>query len=209
MKKSWFIDNTFIIILTIFVMIFFGVLLNILKLKFFFIMIEIILGIYLAVKLTKIKRLSNSEKNLGELGKVVLNSLYRCKYITTGISRIKVISRRSDIDKIEVYITGANEKESNIFNTAIKETLSKTINQRYIITRLNKKLEEIGDYYNVPTLLGIKKEYAQIFKTYFESKIGKCDLMYTRSAEGRKVLLKARMKSMDLKDRIMNKEEFI
>ena len=209
MKKSWFIDSTVIIIAIIFAMILLGIVLNILKLKFFFVIIELILGIYLGIKISKIKRLSNSEKNMAELGKVVLNSLYRCKYITTGISRIRVVSRRSDLNKIEVYITGATEKESNIFNTALKEVLSKTINQRYIITRINKKLEEIGDYYNVPTLLGVKKEYAEIFKTYFEDKIGKCDLIYTRSAEGRKVLLKARMKSMDFKDKITNKEEFI
>lgn len=209
MKKAWFVDNKFIILTVIFVMILFGLIFNFLKLKFLFVLAELILGVYLVFRITKIRRLSNNVNNMKEIGKVVLNSLYRCGYIKTGISRIKVVSKSSEIGKIEVYITGATEKENNIFVTSFREVLSKTINQRYIITRLNKKLEEINDYYNVPTLLGTKKETAEIFKTYFESRIGKCDLVYTKNAEGRKILLKARMKSLDFKDRIETKQEYI
>ena len=103
---------------------------------------------------------------------------------------------------------GATDKENNLFIDSIEEVLSKTINQRYIITRLNKKLEDIYDYYNVPTVLSQKKEYAEVFKAYFESKIGKCDLLFTKNAEGRKILLKARMKSIDIKDVFERREEY-
>ena len=72
--------------------------------------------------------------------------------------------------------------------------------------RIAKK--DIYDYYNVPTVLSQKKEYAEVFKAYFESKIGKCDLVFTKNAEGRKILLKARMKSIDIKDVFERREEY-
>ncbi len=210
MKKAWFIDNKFIFICVIFILVLLDlVFFHFLKFKFLFITLEIVLAIFLLVKTTKIHKLSNNEKNIKELGKVVLNSLYRCKFIKTGISRIKVVVKKPSMSKVECYLTGASESENNLFITSLQEVLSKTINQRYIITRLNKKLESINDYYNVPTVLATKKEFAEVFKVYFEAKIGKCDLVYTKNAEGRKMLIKARMKSLGIKDKFSRKEEYI
>lgn len=210
MKRAWFAGDKFILAIIIFVILLLLAVFNPLKLRYIYIILEIITSIYLVVKLLKIHKLSNNQNNIKELGKVVLNSLYRCGYISTGISRIKVVTKSGKKTRsICCYITGATEKENNIFVNALEEVLAKTINQRYIITRLNNKLEDIHDYYNVPTLLGQKKETAEVFKTYFESKVGKCDLVYTKSSEGRKLLLKARMKSLDYKNKLERKEEFI
>lgn len=209
MKKAWFVDTKFVIFAIIFFMLLIGLIFFKMKLKSLLWPIEIGLGIYTLIKFIKIKRLSASNKNLEALGRVVLNSLYRCKFITTGISRINVVVKKgSKLGRINIYLRGATDKENNLFIDSIEEVLSKTINQRYIITRLNKKLEDIYDYYNVPTVLSQKKEYAEVFKAYFESKIGKCDLVFTKNAEGRKILLKARMKSIDIKDVFERREEY-
>lgn len=209
MKKAWFVDNKFIIILVIFAMLLLGLLFLGLKLKVFLWLVEIGLGIYLLVRFSKIKKLSSSEGNIREVAKVLLSSLCRCKFINTGMSRIKVVvSNDKKLGKVSCYLTGCTESENNLFIDSLEEIFSKTINQRYIITRLNKKLEDINDYYNVPTVLSSKKEYAEVFHTYFEARIGKCDLVYTKNAEGRRVLLKARMKGMSIKDKIERKEEY-
>lgn len=210
MKKSWFSSSGLVIAIIILVILILFAILNPLKLRFLYIIGVIISLIYVIVKNSKIKRLSNSNENIKEMGKIVLNSLYRCGFIKTGISRINVVVKSGrKIGSLCCYITGATEVENNIFVTALKEVYAKTINQRYIITRLNKKLEDINDYYNVPTVLGQNKEMAQVFKTYFEKRIGKCDLVYTKSAEGRRYLLKARMKSLGFKDKIKTKEDWL
>jgi hypothetical protein len=210
MKKAWFTGHKFLFAIIIFAILLLLVVVNPLKLRVLYVILEIITSIYLIVKLTKIQKLSNNQNNIKEIGKVVLNSLYRCGFISTGISRIKVVAKNGrKVGSVCCYITGATEKENNIFVTALEEVFAKTVNQRYIITRLNNKLEDINDYYNVPTLLGQKKETAEVFKTYFESKIGKCNLLYTKSSEGRKLLLKARLKGLDYKDKLQRKEAFI
>lgn len=99
-------------------------------------------------------------------------------------------------------------QENNLFIDSLKEILEKTVNQRYIIVRLNKKLQEANDYYNVPTVLSQNKEMAEVFYTYFKNRIGKCDLIYTKNAEGRRLLLKARASSLSLKDKITRKQVY-
>lgn len=208
MKKAWFIDSKFVIISIIAIMVLLGLILGFLKLKILFVLIEMILGIYIATKVVKIKRLSSSQGSLKELSKVVLDSLYRCKFIKTGKSRIKVVVRTGEKGKINCYLTGATMQENNLFIDSLKETLEKTVNQRYIIVRLNKKLQEANDYYNVPTVLSQNKEMAEVFYTYFKNRIGKCDLIYTKNAEGRRLLLKARASSLSLKDKITRKQVY-
>lgn len=84
---------------------------------------------------------------------------------------------------------------------------TKTENQRYIIAKLTNNLKEINQYYNVPEVLSIKKEYAEIFSKYWGQKIGEHDLIYTKTADGRRKLLKARMKNISYKDKILKKQE--
>lgn len=209
MKKTWFVDAKFIIFCIVTIMILLGLIFGFFKSKFLFIIVELILGIYLLTKIVKIKRLSSSEGNLRELAKVVLDSLYRCKFIKTGKSRIKIVVKKENKKgKIICYLTGTTMQENNLFLDSLKEVLEKTVNQRYIIVRLNRKLEDSGDYYNVPTVLSQNKEMAEVFYTFFKAKIGKCDLVYTKNAEGRRMLLKVRASSLSLKDRITRKQVY-
>ncbi len=73
----------------------------------------------------------------------MLDSLYRCKFIKTGKSRIKVVVRTGEKGKINCYLTGATMQENNLFIDSLKETLEKTVNQRYIIVRLNKNYKKL------------------------------------------------------------------
>ena len=67
-------------------------------------------------------------------------------------------------------------------------------------------LKEINEYYNVPSVLSGNKEMAEVFSKYFKQKIGDHDLVYTKTADGRKMLLKARMKNITLTN-VMKKDD--
>ena len=133
---------------------------------------------------------------LKRVGGIVLNSLCDCGYVKTPKRRIKLISNETDYGLTTCHITGATLKESNIFATALSEVFDPISNPRYILARLTKHGKDIKDYYAVPNLLATNKESAQVFSNYWRKKIGNHTLIYTRTAEGRKKLLKIRMKNI-------------
>ena len=205
MKSSWFINRGTLIAIAVFIallfIIIFGISPFILKLA------ETVLAIYLIIKFVDIYKKSKSENMLKLVGEVVLNSLNRHNFITTPKSKIKLKVAKNGLKNVSCYLTGVTQKESNLFVDSVEEVFSKTINQRYIIARLNKNLKQINDYYNVPTVLSSNKEMAETFSKYWKQKIGDHDLVYTRTADGRKMLLKARMKDISLKDRAIKSQE--
>lgn len=205
MKKSWFISKGIIVALAVFVAILLIMLMGISP--FIFKIAEVILGSILIVKFIDIYKKSKSDNMLKLVGEVVLNSLYRHNFITTPRAKVRLKVEKTDPTHVSSYITGATLKESNLFVDSVEEVFSKTINQRYIIARLNKNLKQINDYYNVPTVLSTKKEMAETFSKYWKQKIGEHDLVYTRTADGRRMLLKARMKDISVKDRITKSQE--
>lgn len=81
---------------------------------------------------------------------------------------------------------------------------SKTESQRYIIST---KRNNLTRYYNIPKIFSNNKENAQGFADLWSKAIGKVELIYTKSAEGRKELLKARMQNMNLKDKMSRKQK--
>jgi hypothetical protein len=71
-------------------------------------------------------------------------------------------------------------------------------NPRYLLVRKSQLFDVIRqqDYHAVPQLIGNRKAAAERFARLWTDQVGKCDLIYTRSPEGRKVLLKARVCSL-------------
>ena len=70
-------------------------------------------------------------------------------------------------------------------------------NPRYIIVRKSRFFKALrSDYHAVPTLLGVNKTLAGTFEKNWRKRVGRCQLVYTRTLEGRKFLLKARVKSL-------------
>ena len=167
-----------------------------------------IIGIYLAPKLYRLLRLSKTKNFVCEVAKVTLNALCRSQIIKTSRGDIELKVKEVQKGKISCYITGGTEKESLIFADSLEEVFEKTENQRYIIAKLNDKLEEVNLYYNVPNILATNKDFAVIFSQYWNVRIGKYELIYTRTAKGRKMLLKARMKNMTLKDKVQKKQVY-
>lgn len=203
-KMNWFISRKLILWIILFIIILAIWLFKLINIPFIIKVFEIILGIYI---FTKFYSNRNQDQKIKKVAAVVLASLYRCKFITTPRSKIKLKIDKKD-NKISCYITGATLKESTLFSNSLEEVFSKTSNQRYIISRETKNLKRLNDYYNVPNVLSTKKEYATIFSKYWHQKIGEHELIYTRTSDGRKLLLKARMNNISIKDNFVKKQEY-
>ena len=90
-----------------------------------------------------------------------------------------------------IYLMNASLREKEIFVQCVDEFLGVVNNQRYLI-RLKGRMFR---FYVVPTYFEKKKEDAMLFLNQVKRHLGSCDLIYTRNIKGRRVLLKARMRS--------------
>lgn len=82
-----------------------------------------------------------------------------------------------------------------LFTESLNKILGNIKNPRYLIARhsiSHKPGKE--DCHAVPNVLAAKKEYAELFLNAWH-KVGQVELIYTRSTESRRILLKARAKA--------------
>ena len=95
-----------------------------------------------------------------------------------------------------MIVSGVARATEHALIEAIAEVLGPTENPRYLLVRrswLGPILRT--DYHPVPTALGARKEFAEIFRDAWEARVGSSKLVFTRTVEGRLVLLRARARS--------------
>lgn len=137
------------------------------------------------------------EGNMKQVGNCVLDALCHIDAIQTGRNRLRVHARKNRFGVIICSLEGAATYERAIFLEALEELLKPVDNPRYILVRSSRIwLRRRTDFLAVPALIGQKKEYVQYFAKRWNRRVGDARFMYTRSVEGRRMLLKARMKAM-------------
>jgi superfamily II DNA or RNA helicase len=135
--------------------------------------------------------------SMRQIGKAVLKATVRAELIETSIMQLKVITREQDYGFVSCSLKGGTTRERSIFLEAIQELLGPIENPRYVLVRktplgwLMRK-----DYHTVPKALGKNKEWAEYFRKMWSAYVGPTELVYTRTPEGRRFLLKARAHSM-------------
>ena len=109
---------------------------------------------------------------------VILETLSDQGLIKTSI---KQVGLKVHDEKGELFVSCANlpADENNLFIQSLQEFLDPVENPRYLLVRHTRFLKKI-------------RKGVEIFKGLWKLYIGDCDIIYTRSAEGRRVLLKAR-----------------
>jgi superfamily II DNA or RNA helicase len=140
--------------------------------------------------------------SMAQIGKAVQRSLTEAGAIQTDISKTRVRTRMGQDEKRhEVYchLTGGTTYEQSLFVEALSELLRPIDNPRYLLIRRSGVFGR--DYHAVPAMVGKKKEHAAQFLWNWKKFVGPAELVYTRSAEGREMLLKARAKSMSAAQR--------
>ena len=154
-----------------------------------------ILNIKFIIQCIKAIKLSIPKQQLQSVAKVVVKSLCDTNLIKTEYKNIKIraLEQKDDVN-VELSIEGVTPHENTIIINSLDEIFSYVESQRYIIVNNKKK---VLTYYNVPSILSTRKELAEVYHRNWCKYIGYCELVYTKTVQGRKILIEARRKSFD------------
>src|SRR5260370_30520964 len=131
-----------------------------------------------------------------ETGRTVREAL-ACEGSTTRrAGEFRVYADRNDDGTVFCWIGGGTGKEQAILLRALREVLRPVDNPRYLLVRPRLWRFFREDYFAVPDVLARKKEFAEEFAKQLRRRVGKLQLVYTRTPEGRKLLLRARVHSL-------------
>jgi superfamily II DNA or RNA helicase len=146
-------------------------------------------------------------KDVHQIAEALLETLVQNEVIHTDKSKLKVISEVDDLGVIYCHLEGGSTYEKSTFIKALQELVGMVDNPRYLIVRKSFFIQIFAqkDYHSVPEIIGGKKKLAQRFENNWRQFVGACELVYTRTVEGRKLLLKSRIKS--LASQLENKTE--
>lgn len=136
-------------------------------------------------------------KDIQQIGQTILKSLIDAGCIHTPSNRARVITDIGKDGDMFCYLMGGTSFEKSVFTESLMEILAPIDNPRYIIIRKSKKgLIVQKDYHAVPEIIGRNKKLAQNFEELWTEYVGECELVYVRTPEGRKTLLKSRVQSL-------------
>ena len=141
----------------------------------------------------KFLRCSSPEKVMRQIGIVVLETLAYMGQIKTSLQRVNIKCQKTQMGGIFFSVGNVSPEENNLIIKCMREIVDPIENPRYIFARKSKLwFLPTTDYHAVPTAIGQKKENAEAFALLWNKYIGGCELIYTRSQQGRQSLLKAR-----------------
>ncbi len=137
-------------------------------------------------------------KDIQQIGEALLNGLVKAGVIHTSIHQLRVEASVDFFGSVYCHLEGGTTFEKSVFINSLQEVIGLIDNPRYIIIRKNRFMLFLKqkDYHTVPDVLGRKKDFAEYFRAEWEKHVGPCDLIFTRTIEGRKMLLKSRVKSL-------------
>lgn len=136
----------------------------------------------------------NPARSIATLGRAVCDALRKSGQIAKG-ARAEAHGEK-ELLAVSVCLRGASVHDQNIFNAAMAELLSPIENPRYIL--IGKGLfgrKSYGLSFACPSALGKNKECAQIFEKELKGACGGFFLVYTRTEEGRRLILECRKSS--------------
>ena len=148
------------------------------------------LGLYLKYR--------DISKDIQQIGNALLNSLIKVGLVHSNRANLKVKTSMNELGTVFCHLEGGTTFEKSTFVNALKEIINPIDNPRYVIIRKNRFMLFLQqkDYHAVPEVLGKNKKLAEDFEQEWQSLVGDCELIFTRTLRGRKVLLKSSVKSL-------------
>ncbi|WP_201710427.1 DEAD/DEAH box helicase family protein [Streptococcus salivarius] len=134
-------------------------------------------------------------KRLEIFGKAIHQALLDSGQIETKESAPRVVKDSKQAIYNAIYLKGASMREKEIFSQAITEFFAPIENQRYILKACHK-VKDQTEFFAVPSMFEKRKADAESFLRQIQKSLGKYDLIYTRSVQGRPILLEARIKAL-------------
>ena len=95
---------------------------------------------------------------------------------------------------ITTWLKGGTTRDKTAFAACMEEIWGILDNPRYLLIRM-KKHRRTQEAYSVPEVFGRQKQRAAVFEKHMRRVLGSYRLVYTRTPEGRKLLLWARTRS--------------
>ncbi|KAB8129165.1 DEAD/DEAH box helicase [Gracilibacillus oryzae] len=143
---------------------------------------------------------SSLESRLKQVTEIVYKTMFEIGLLETPLKENKIIINKGGGGSLYGYLENGSTEEQKLFLQAVQQLLDPIDNPRYLLHRQSgKRLWVRHDYHAVPEEIGRKKEYAEIFAKKWNKRMGKAEMIFTRTPEGRKVLLKARLRAMSAK----------
>jgi len=137
------------------------------------------------------------ESSLRNVGKAVVETLMKIGLIVQSPTPPVVRADKGQAGHSMCWLEGATAHECALFVRAMRELVEPLENPRYLISRRKKYLSFWReDYHAVPEAVAKKKAHAETFAAHWRRHVGPAELVYTRTPEGRKILLRARGKAL-------------
>lgn len=134
-------------------------------------------------------------KRLEIFGKAIHQALLDSGQIETKESAPRVVKDSKRAIYNTIYLKGASMREKEIFAQALTEFFAPIENQRYILKSCHK-VKDQTEFFAVPSMFEKRKADAESFLRHIQKSVGKYNLIYTRSIQGRPILLEARIKAL-------------
>ncbi|AZB08839.1 DEAD/DEAH box helicase [Chryseobacterium sp. G0162] len=136
-------------------------------------------------------------KQLGAMAEVVLYGLINERLIRTSLEQLKVISSSNSSEGAFCYLKGGSQYENAQFIQTLQEMVSPIDNPRYVLRQKKRSfLFKNEQYFPVPEIFAKNKKSAEFFTKTWNKAVGKSELIFTRTIEGRKILLKLRFEAL-------------
>lgn len=142
----------------------------------------------------KLVRHANPAKSIETLGVAVYKTLCECDLISRA-AKVETTGHKQ-LPFVALHLRNASIHDQNIFNTAMAEMLSPIENPRYLLIAKSRILGyNYALSFACPSVIGKKKEYAQVLAKNLQAATGRFEPVYTHREDGRKLILKCRKRS--------------
>jgi superfamily II DNA or RNA helicase len=137
------------------------------------------------------------EGSIHQVAIALLETLVDRGVIKTPIRNLRVTTKDNSFGVVFCRLEGAKTSEEQVFTELLKEALGPANNHRYILVRSSGLgIFSSVDYHPVPSELAGHKNSAEAYAKNWIKYVSPVKLVFTRSLEGRSLLLKARMSSL-------------
>jgi superfamily II DNA or RNA helicase len=139
-----------------------------------------------------------ADGSLRQIGWALLDALHGVGALTTARHQLDLRCREVEPGRFSLSLAGGTFYESSLYADSLAAVLGPIDNPRYVISRgdLWPWPTRRRDYHAVPPLLSGKKEAAELFHRHWRRRVGPGELIFTRNPEGRKALLRARVRAL-------------
>ncbi len=137
-------------------------------------------------------------KDIYQIGNALIQTLCKNRIFSTALIDLKVLTYSDGQGAVFCHLEGGTTYEKSLFVQMIQEIVEPIDMPRYIIVRKSFALKVLRqyDYHAVPELLGKRAALANDFAQYWQEEVGKCELIFTKSLEGRKLLIRSKVAAL-------------